>query len=241
MFVRLLWLCPAVAATALVFFSCSDDSESAPTGAGGTGAQSTTTTSNSTTSSTTPAGGGGAGGSTTGEGGTKATCGNGRVDSLEPCDGELFDDTLTSCEDNYLGAGQVACTAHCTLDFSGCDSTDYCAGLGFYDEGQCDACELMGGTPDPDCAAHCGADGTCADWYDSAVGVWSCEGAGYGPDPDCGSCGNGIAEGHEFCDGTAYTNIGGQVLDTCEVWSYAGGGTLACNADCTPDFTNCIP
>ena len=182
----------------------------------------------------------GQGGSAPYDAGVAITCGNGRLDSLEACDGQLFSDTLTSCEDNNLGTGTVTCTARCGLDFSGCTETDYCVGLGFDKDEECDACELMGGQPDPACAAHCGADGVCASWYDSAVAAWSCPAAGFGTDPDCGVCGDGQIQGHEFCDGSAFKSLGGQVLDTCEIWSYAGG-TLSCNADCTPDFSGCQP
>ncbi len=49
------------------------------------------------------------------------------------------------------------------------------------------------------------------------------------------SCGNGVREGDERCDGT---DLGGK---TCaDVTSgFAQGGTLACNADCTFDVTDC--
>jgi hypothetical protein len=181
-----------------------------------------------------------AGGAIPYDAGPANTCGNGRLDSLEACDGALFSATLTSCDDNNLGSGTVVCTARCGLDFSGCSEHDYCQGLGFYGDGQCDACELMGGQPDPDCAAHCGADGVCASWYDSAVAAWSCPAAGWGDDPDCGGCGDGVVQGHEFCDGNAFANLGGQPLDSCEVWSYSGG-TLGCHPDCTPDFSGCQP
>ncbi|HEY3353221.1 MAG TPA: hypothetical protein VGQ83_08245 [Polyangia bacterium] len=169
---------------------------------------------------------------------TPATCGNGRLDPQEGCDGTLFPAGLSTCDDNWLGAGTTTCTDRCTLDVSGCESQDYCAGNGFYNDDECDACELMHGHPDPACAAHCGADGFCASWYDPAVGVWSCEAAGFGPDPDCGSCGNGVAEGHEKCDGADFAWFQGVHLSTCEVWGYAGG-TLGCLPTCLPDFSGC--
>src|SRR5512145_2719823 len=127
----------------VTFASCSDGESSTPTTATGTPAGTATAT--TTTTTTTASGGGapddgglGGGGAPVDAGsdaepccdaGPHATCGNGRLDSQEPCDGALFDDVLTSCDDNWLGSGEVACTARCTLDFSGCELTDYCQGL----------------------------------------------------------------------------------------------------------------
>jgi hypothetical protein len=54
--------------------------------------------------------------------------------------------------------------------------------------------------------------------------------------PDCtcsvATCGNGVWEGTEECDGT---DFGGQ---SCTTLGYAGG-TVACGADCTIDFSGC--
>jgi hypothetical protein len=166
------------------------------------------------------------------------TCGNGRLDPQEGCDGTLLPEGLGTCDDNNLGTGTTKCTSFCTLDVSGCSDKDYCAGLSFYNDDQCDACEWMGGHADPACAAHCANDGVCADWYDPAVGQWSCLAAGFGPDPDCGVCGDGKVDGHEKCDGAAYAVFQGIQLDSCEVWGYKAG-TLSCRANCLPDFSAC--
>ncbi len=166
-------------------------------------------------------------------------CGNGRVDTLEVCEGIELATSIASCLDNGLGEGTAICTERCTLDVSGCEITDYCEGNGFYNDHSCDACELLGGHADPACAEHCGADGVCASWYDSAVAEWSCTLAGYGPDPDCGTCGNGIVEVGEFCDGEAFRTYLDILLNTCEVWGYQGG-SLSCRDNCTPDFSACL-
>ncbi|HEX3127669.1 MAG TPA: DNRLRE domain-containing protein [Thermoanaerobaculia bacterium] len=50
-------------------------------------------------------------------------------------------------------------------------------------------------------------------------------------DPDC-SCGNGVKEAWEICDGS---DLGGQ---TCTGLGF-GGGTLACNANCTFNTSSC--
>ncbi len=52
-------------------------------------------------------------------------CGNGIVDDGEECDGADFDDN--TCEDLCFESdplGTLACTARCTIDFSGCRGTD---------------------------------------------------------------------------------------------------------------------
>jgi hypothetical protein len=167
-----------------------------------------------------------------------ATCGNGRLDPHEACDGDLFPPAVGTCDDNNLGAGQAACRDDCTLDVSGCESTDYCEGNGFYADADCDACERMGGHADPACATGCGPDGRCVDWFDPAVGRWSCPAAGFPPDPDCGTCGNGKVEGREFCDGFAFGTFQGVDLGACENWGFTGG-ILSCRPDCRPDFQGC--
>ena len=52
----------------------------------------------------------------------------------------------------------------------------------------------------------------------------------------CGStCGDGVIEGSEVCDGA---NLGGE---TCASQGCTGGGTLACNSDCTGfDTSGCV-
>ncbi len=53
-------------------------------------------------------------------------------------------------------------------------------------------------------------------------------------------CGNGIVEGDEQCDGTAFDTS--QCLEdfcTCDDFCDDAGGTLGCNPDCTIDFSGC--
>lgn len=103
--------------------------------------------------------------------------------------------------------------------------------FGWYEDGDCDACELLGGTTDPDCASGCGANGVCADVYDPMSGVWTCRHAGW-IDPDCGRCGNGLLEGKELCDGPSFGAL------TCESSGFTAGA-LACRPDCAPSFATC--
>jgi cytochrome c len=164
----------------------------------------------------------------------QASCGNGAADLLEVCDGTSWASWADgpSCADFGLGAGNATCNAACYLDLSSCaGGTDTCAARGWYNDGWCDACDRLGGTVDPDCALHCGADGVCAEYYDTASGVWTCRAQGL-VDPDCGTCGDSLVQGAEYCDGANLDNLG------CTDYGFRGG-TLACAMDCLPDLSGC--
>lgn len=155
-------------------------------------------------------------------------CGDGVTQGYEACDGES-----DSCGDliEGLGSGIATCTEDCTLDTSGCESPDLCAAAGWYDDGTCDACELVGGTEDPDCEG-CVEDGECADYFDSSYGVWGCVYAGFGHDPDC-TCGNGARGPNEHCDGSDIDPD-----DSCQDYGFSSG-TLGCTDECLLDFSDC--
>lgn len=162
---------------------------------------------------------------------------DGILGPLEPCDLDLFA-LGASCADYNLGAGQVACTAAGRLDFSGCANPDYCTANGAYDNGLCDACEVIGGAPDPECDALCGADGFCAYAFNIVTGVVACWERGT-PDPDC-DCGNGVQDFNqdaiatEICDGG---DLGGF---NCQ-GHFLKNGVIRCKEDCTPDLSGCRP
>ncbi|HEY2388703.1 MAG TPA: hypothetical protein VGK30_17240 [Candidatus Binatia bacterium] len=53
-------------------------------------------------------------------------------------------------------------------------------------------------------------------------------------------CGNGIVEGDEECDGNAFDDSTClEDICTCEDFCDDAGGRLACNRDCTADFSRC--
>ncbi|MEL6758790.1 MAG: hypothetical protein AAFP04_00175 [Myxococcota bacterium] len=168
---------------------------------------------------------------------------NGSIDVRELCDGPggPFLYASNSCATFGLGDGEIRCGPQ-GPDFSGCRlwsgnasiPADYCELRGYYGDGEiCDPCEAYGGRPDPDCDAHCGDDGVCADLYSYATRQWGCD----TPDPDCGQCGDGVLSGNEICDGDAFDS---RFSPTCEAHGFVGG-TVTCRDDCTLNLSACNP
>jgi hypothetical protein len=163
-----------------------------------------------------------------------STCGNAHRDPKEYCEGAEFGPWGDACTSLGLGRGTLACTDACTVDTSGCSAIDPCAARR-YGNGLCDVCDVQGGHADPECATVCGADGECANHFDFDTNLWTCTHAGL-IDPDCGTCGNGITEATELCDGASFA-LG---KDSCQAYGYMGG-TLGCRPDCVPNFSLCMP
>jgi len=164
-------------------------------------------------------------------------CGNATADIHELCDGTSWDTTTgaaPTCADVGLGAGDLACNADCSVDASNCETTDLCTAWDFYNDGYCDPCDLMGGVADVECNTLCGADGYCADYYDTITGVRTCRHAGL-HDPDCGPCGDGLRQPDEECDTTDFGGIG------CADIEGFTDGVLGCRGDCVLDITSCNP
>jgi len=148
------------------------------------------------------------------------TCGNGRVDLGEACDGAELG--TSSCESLGYRQGQLACTATCELDVSDCASWGRC-GDGILQDAveQCDRLQL--GLATCESLGYHGGELACSEacTYDSS----GCE--------DEGLCGDGILQpGFEACDTTVPGNI------TCENvgrWT----GTPSCTDACEVDFSTC--
>ncbi len=166
---------------------------------------------------------------------------NGALDAGEWCDGPggPFLYGSNSCASFGMGEGDILCGPD-GIDFSRCRiwrdgasvQADYCEIKGWYNDGTfCDPCERLGGNPDPDCANLCGQNGVCADIYSTSTRSWSCP----QPDPDCGTCGNGIVQGFEQCDGSAFNP---SVSPSCAANGFVGG-TVTCRDDCTLNFAGC--
>lgn len=161
------------------------------------------------------------------------SCGDGLLNGVgELCDGERWGVGGTTCAAFGMGSGAATCTSQCVPDLSDCSQgDDVCAALGWYNDGECQPCHLLGGIRDADCDVACGADGSCLDRM--VAGVWACGSAGL-VDPDCGLCGDGFRTGNERCDGSVPSSV------TCEDFGYARGELTTCTGACVPDFTSCL-
>ena len=145
-----------------------------------------------------------------------AECGNGVVEAGEDCDGR--DLGGASCADFDFSDGALVCGGDCHLLTDGCYScgdgeialTETCDATNFGGE-TCASLGFAGGTLS--CSADC-----------QTIVTSACQ-----PLP---SCGDGMLNGGEQCDGGA---LGGQ---TCITQGF-DLGQLACSASCTLDTTGC--
>ena len=159
-------------------------------------------------------------------------CGDGRIDGNELCDGNLFVDEKTECSalfaDLYSG-GDVKCSEKCVYDTSAC--IPFC-GNGIIDTDRGEVCD---GSVFAEAADSCekiigkGSVGTIACSDDcKTVNTAACS--------KSETCGDGILNGDELCDGT-------QIQDnkfSCMDWdSKYISGNVKCNSECTLDFGEC--
>jgi hypothetical protein len=151
----------------------------------------------------------------------KATvCGDGVADPDEICDGsDLRGDT---CELLGLSGGTLACTAACRFDPSRCTvSLPVCGDGAAQPTEACDGFDLKGQT--------CVGLGLPA-------GTLTCDNACTYNTSKCNApvamCGNGRAEPPESCDGA---DLGDQDCESVGL----GPGTLACDANCGFDTSDC--
>lgn len=174
------------------------------------------------------------------------SCGNGRLDVGEDCDGGLG---IVSCQSLGLGEGEVTChPTACRHDASNCSSATWtpidCQG-----SGGCD-------NPPPPCGGMAGCDVTppvCGDGLldrgescdGRELGGQSCAALGYAHGTlrcdggcvldasDCGYCGDGRRGGPEPCDGA---DVAGQ---DCVSFGL-GEGPVRCTPDCEIDTSQCF-
>ncbi len=162
-------------------------------------------------------------------------CGNGFVDQQfsEQCDGSNLNGQ--TCASIGFGGGTLSCTSSCQFDTSGC----FTCGNGTIEDGeQCDGSNLngagcstegfAGGTLacNSNCTFNtggCTADTCSADLATCNSNLASCQSA---------TCGNGVAEFGEDCDGQ---NLQGQ---TCQTRGFTYG-KLACSGGCAFDTSKC--
>ncbi len=147
------------------------------------------------------------------DGGVPETCGNGRLDPGEQCEGaDLGGETCTSR--GYL-EGALSCDASCQLDESDCSA----CGDGVKDPGEeCDGGDYGGLT--------------CADVTGDTHGVLACSFDCEINTDLCYSCGDGVVEQDEQCE------AGDLQGRTCVSLGYTGGD-LSCRDDCTYNEDGC--
>lgn len=153
---------------------------------------------------------------TTGTSAPAGVCGDGNVDLDETCDGESL--VGSTCMTEGYGAGTLVCGPDCKLFTDGCYTcgdgivhmAEACDGTNFNGK----SCQSLGyGGGSLVCAPNCKSIDT----------------AGCTP---LASCGNGVKEGAEQCDGA---QLGGQ---TCISLGY-DMGALGCTPSCTIDTSGC--
>ncbi len=148
-------------------------------------------------------------------------CGNDLLDDGEDCDG--LDLGGADCASAGFDVGDLACAADCTFDTSGCVLVT-CGDGAIDGKDVCDGADLGG----QDCISQGFAGG----------GTLACQKDCAGFDTSgCVAevCGDDTVEGAEVCDGA---DLGGQ---DCVSQGFAGGGTLACAADCSAyDTSGCV-
>ncbi len=156
-------------------------------------------------------------------------CGNGLLDNGEPCEGDIFAGGKTTCSawDAKYVSGNVTCV-NCAIDYSQCIEKNTC-GNGVLDNGEaCDDTRFAGGKK------------RCSEWdakYDS--GNVTCNNCtiDYSQCIEKPSCGNGILDNGEVCDGTLFA----ESKATCSEWDdkYISGRVF-CNKKCSLDFGLCV-
>ena len=149
-----------------------------------------------------------------------STCGNGKIDGSEKCDGTLLNDQTCESIVGIGSKGNVSCLSNCTgFDISKCTAPATC-GNGIIETGEvCDGVRLN----DQTCETIVGH---------GSKGTLQCNSTctGYITDKCSSSttCGNGIIETGEVCDGVKLQSA------TCNSLVGSGSvGTVTCGDDCT--------
>lgn len=150
-----------------------------------------------------------------------ATCGNGRIEAGESCDGSNLGGA--SCHSLGYASGTLGCTQACLFEPSGCEGLVDC-GNGAHDTGeQCDGSDLAGQTCE---SLGLGGGLLACDPVTCQLDLTGCEGRGI--------CGDGVAEGEEACDGGDLRGATCVALDPGFL-----GGTLSCSSSCTLRTSGC--
>jgi len=149
-------------------------------------------------------------------------CGDSAATGLEECDGEDF--LEQTCNDFGFVSGALSCTKSCQIDSNACNNDVPICGDGAITvpHEQCDGTDLLGQT----CSDLGFLGGTLVcDPFDCQFDITSCTN-------DISTCGDGVANGLEKCDGESFNGR------TCTDFGF-DGGTLGCTATCKIDTEAC--
>lgn len=143
------------------------------------------------------------------------TCGNGIIDPGEQCDGiELG---LATCQSLGFVSGMLQCTVSCGYNTTACVAP--VCGDGIISPAAGEQCDDNNTQSGDGCNAAC-----------QVEPGWVCTGE---PSVCVPSCGNGVWNPGEDCDGSDLNGA------TCQSVGFAGG-TLACRTDCSFNTSGCL-
>ena len=154
-------------------------------------------------------------------------CGNKVIETGEHCDSSFYG-AIDSCLDLGFGGGTLTCASNCFMDTSKCTPKPLC-GNSIIDQGEeCDGSNI--GPLSGDCRQYSNLfTGGTIKCNACKLDTSSCFGT-------TGTCGDGIINLGESCDGTSL----GSIKDCANYGDFAGG-TLKCGNTCKLDTTACVP
>jgi len=163
------------------------------------------------------------------------TCGDGNIDPGEVCDpgteissDPVFGAAINQCTDftNLIG-GDLLCNQNCGFDTTSCEEQPFC-GDGKIDPGEhCDG-NLLGSIIDS-CSDLGFPSGSIKCGDNCLLDTSRCKAIS--------TCGNGIIDPGEECDGNYLGAFSQQCIDYSTSFT---GGQMSCNNKCLIDTTNCL-
>ena len=157
------------------------------------------------------------------------SCGDGKIDIGEVCDGANLAGATCALIVGYGSTGKLRCKANCSDYDTGLCSPEVKCGNGKLEpEEVCDGAQLNGRT----CATQVGPGSTGTPLCNA-----TCTGYENGSCTEASKCGNGNIDAGEVCDGT---NLNGR---TCaQVVGHGSVGTPTCNSTCSGfNVGSCTP